>query len=131
MHQLEQALIDYLIDAETAAGSHVYPVYIPPNITLDDWPVLTIQQITNQGHHDIDVEFPRYQVSAWSPRLIEAKQLAQEVEGLLRRFKGIMNGVRVTNISKQATSPGVIQNRDHPLDPFHVPTDYKIIVRSD
>ncbi len=119
---IEVALLSLLQD--TSAGQRVYPLVLPFNTT---YPALTYQRITNSGHHDINVDFPRVQITAWSELLLQARQLAVEVEDRLQRFKGVVQGYRIKQIVK-LPSPGDLYDRDAGSQGiFYIPTDYRIV----
>ena len=122
--KLEIALRAHLITEATAAGSRIYPDILPQNPI---YPAITYQQILNNSHHDIDIDFPRYQVTAWDPRRIAAMNLADEIDKALNRFKGILGAERVKQIAKEP-SPGVLFDRDAgAAGIYYVPQDFKII----
>jgi len=124
MSVLESALRTYLVEKPISAGSRIYPLVLPQTPT---YPALTYQQITNSGHHDIPFDFPRIQITAWSDRLLEAKQLAEEVQSALQRYKGLMGGYKIKQIVKEP-SPGDLFDREAGTDGvYYVPVDYKII----
>ena len=91
---VEKAILTLLTD--TSAGQRIYPLVLPFKVAF---PALTYQRISNTGHHDIDIEHPRVQFTAWSDKLITARQLAGEVEDRLRRYKGVIDGYRITNVN--------------------------------
>jgi len=117
---LEAAIRAFLIAGNTSAGNRVYEMVLPGTAQM---PAITIQRISNIGHPDIHVDFPRMQVSAWGQTPTQARELADEIEELLYRYKGILNGITIKQISKMP-SPGVIHDRDAGL--IHVPVDYQV-----
>ena len=124
--KLEIALRAHLIAEATAAGSRIYPDILPQNPT---YPAITYQQILNNSHHDIDIDFPRYQVTAWAPRRIDAINLADEIDKALTRYKGYLGAERVKQISREP-SPGVLFDRDAgAAGVYYVPQDFKIIYK--
>ena len=124
MAVLEIELRNLIIEAETTAGSRIYPLILPMSPT---YPALTYQQISNQGHHDIPVDFPRIQITAWAETLLAAKQLAEEVQSALQRYKGVLNGYRIKQIVKEP-SPGDLYDRDAgDAGLYYVPVDYRVI----
>lgn len=125
MVKLEIALRAHLITEATAAGSRIYPDILPQNPT---YPAITYQQILSNTHHDIDIDFPRYQITAWDPRRIDALNLAADIDNALNRFKGMLGAERIKQIAKEP-SPGVLFDRDAGVSGvYYVPQDYKIIL---
>ena len=125
--KLEIALRAHLI-AEVAVGARVYPDILPQNPT---YPAITYQQILSNSHHDIDIDFPRYQVTAWAETRRAAINLADEIDKALTRYKGHMgtapNQVAIKQIGKEP-SPGVLFDREAGADGvYYVPQDFKII----
>ena len=119
---IEEKLIDHL-QAEGITAD-IYPTVLPMKPA---YPVITYQRISNHGHHDIPYDFPRINITVWSPRLIEAKALANEIEFKLRGYKGVMGGFKVKQIVKEP-SPGDLYDREAGEDGVHyVPVDYRII----
>ncbi len=118
---LESAIRTYLIAGATTAGNRIYELVLPGTATM---PAVTLQRISNIGHSDIHVDYPRMQVSSWGSTPLQARQLADEVEELLYRYKGILSGIKVKRISK-LPSIGVIHDREAGL--IHIPVDYQIL----
>ncbi len=119
---VEKAILTLLTD--TSAGQRIYPLVLPFKVAF---PALTYQRISNTGHHDIDIEHPRVQFTAWSDNLITARQLAGEVEDRLRRYKGVIDGYRIKQIVK-IPSPGDLFDREAgDTGMFYIPVDYRII----
>lgn len=91
----EADLINYLKNnkalSELLCG-RIYPGVLPEKSTK---PAVTYSEISGMGHHDIDVAFPRFQFSCFSPRVLEAKQVRTVIENILKRFKGSMGNTRV------------------------------------
>ncbi len=121
---LETAIRAYLIAGATTAAGRVYELVLPPTATM---PAITLQRITNIGHTDINIDFPRMQVSCWGSTPIQARTLSDEVTARLHNFKGVMTGtwgsLRVKNISWQP-SIGVIHDKEAGL--IHIPLDFKV-----
>ncbi len=119
---IEIALLNLL--KKTSAGGRVYPMSIPFKV---EYPALTYQRIGNAGHHDIDVSYPRIQYTAWSDKLVSARQLAAEVEDRLQRYKGVIDGYRIKQIVK-LPSPGDLFDRDAgTAGIFYIRVDYGFI----
>jgi len=119
--KLEAGLVSMIEDAETAAGTRIYPDMLPQKIT---YPAITYSDISDMGHQDIGVDYPRYNVTVWSKRRLATKNLAEELLNLLHRYKGVLNGVRVKSISKM-DSPGTLYDREAGV--YYIPQDFKII----
>lgn len=121
---LEIQLRAHLIAEATTAGSRIYPDILPQHPT---YPAITYQQILSNSHHDIDVDFPRYQITAWHPRRIDALNLADEIDRALTRYKGTLGTIPVKWISKEP-GPGILYDRDAGADGiYYVPQDFKIV----
>ena len=122
--KLEIALRSHLIAQVAAAGGRVYPDILPEKPT---YPAITYAQVYSNTHHDIDIDFPRYQITAWHPRRVDAINLADEINNALNRFKGYLNNEAVKQIAREP-SPGVLFDRDAGIDGvYYVPQDFKII----
>jgi len=121
---LEIELREHLITEDTDAGDRIYPDILPQKPT---YPAITYQQILSSSFHDIDVDFPRYQITAWHPRRIDAMNLADQIDRALTRYKGALGTIPVKQIVKEP-SPGVLFDRDAGADgAYYVPQDFKII----
>ena len=119
---IEKAILTLLTD--TSAGQRIYPLILPFKVA---YPALTYQRISNTSHHDIDIHHPRVQITAWSDKLITARQLAGEVEDRLQRYKGVIDGYRIKQIVK-LPSPGDLFDREAgDAGMFYIPVDYQII----
>lgn len=119
---LEIALRQYLIDEGVEAG--IFPIILPQS---PSYPAVTYQVISNQGHHDIPVDYPRIQITTWSPSFLDAQTLANDIEGILVRYKGVMGGYRIKQIVKEP-SPGALYDRDAgDSGLYYVPVDYRVI----
>ncbi|MBU5214562.1 hypothetical protein [Heyndrickxia oleronia] len=73
-------------------GTRIHPGAIPEKA---DMPAVAYNEVSAPGYHDIDVSFPRFQFSCFHSRYIEAKQVRNEIENALKRFKGKMGNTRV------------------------------------
>ena len=128
MPAIEVELRQLIIDADTIAENRVYAIILPNNPT---YPALTYQTISNQGHHDIPVDFPRIQITAWAEFISQASQLADEVQAVLQRYKGVLNGYRVKQIIKEP-SPGDLHDKDAgDSGLYYVPVDYRVIYKGE
>lgn len=119
---IEEAIKEYLKSKGITAK--IYPLILPQN---PSYPAITHQEISNQGHHDLPVQYPRIQITTWSPRAMEARQLAITIEEILIRYKGIMGGYRVKQIAKEP-SPGILFDANAGKSGlYYVPVDYRVI----
>lgn len=118
--KLETGLINLIEDANTDAGNRIYPDILPQTVT---YPAITYSDVSDMGHVDISFDFPRYNVTAWAERRIDAKNLAEELLFLLHNYKGIVNGVAVKSITKM-NSPGGMYDRGAGV--YYIPQDFKI-----
>jgi hypothetical protein len=105
---------------ENLVGSRIYPGWIPENAIM---PAVAFLVISDTNHHDISVAFPRMQFSVFSPRYLEAKEIADVIKKSLKRFKGDMGGTPVIQI--------VFENGYETFENasriYHVVLDFKII----
>lgn len=125
---IEEALQEYLsgkAEITTLVSDRIYPVVLPQGVS---YPALTYLKVSGPVLHDVDIAYPRFQLSSWSESYAEAKQLAAAVKEVLQRFKGIMGnapGVKVSQV--------VFENELDLYDPetgvHHIPSDYTIIYR--
>ncbi len=121
---IETVLRQKLVDAGTAAEWRVFPLLLP---TRPEYPALTYQMISNQGHHDLPIDFPRVSITAWAETLIEARELAEEVQAELQCYKGVLDGHRIKQIIKEP-GPGVLLDREAgSAGVYYVPVDYRVI----
>lgn len=121
---IQRALRDYLISQGTTAEQRIFPNTLPQSLT---YPAMTYSVVNNAGHHDLDVDFPRVNFTAFSPSVIAAEGLAGEVETLLRRFKGIIGGHRIKQIVMEP-GPGTLFDREAGENGiYYVPLDFKVL----
>lgn len=123
----ETDLVTYLKkDATLNAliGGRIYPSILPEKGTL---PAVAFFEVSNTGHHDIDVLFPRYQFSCFSKRAIEAKQVRQEIKDILQRFKGAMGNTKII----QGVVEGEYTTHEDDTNLFNAIIDIKFIMRSE
>lgn len=114
---IEEGLVAYLAGLSTitdligvGADMRLYPIGGVPDDS--DTPYLTYRKISGprDDTHDsgTDLAHPRFQISAWDPTYLKAKQLALAVVKSLRSFRGTLGGV-----------PRVATNVDNEVDLFH------------
>lgn len=120
-------LKDYLINYEPLKdliGNRVYPGVLPAKPTL---PAVSYFEVSGLRYHDIDVAFPRFQFSCFSPRYLEAKNVAKEIRHALQRFKGQIGDTNVIQ--------GVFENQfelyENDTKLFNIAVDIKIIYREE
>lgn len=103
-------------------GTRFYPGALPENPT---YPAVTYFKIDGNRHHNIDVAFPRYQFSCWSPVYLTAQVTATAVRKAFQRYKGIMGSTQIIQ--------GVYERQGDLYEPdtklFHIPVDIKFIIR--
>lgn len=121
----ETDLRDYLVsydDLNALVGSRIYPGVLPENPT---YPAISYSLVSESRHHNIDVAYPRYQFSCFSPNYISAKNVATQVRKALQRYRGTMGSTQVIQ--------GVFENEIELYDPtdklYHVAVDMKLIFR--
>ena len=105
---------------KTLIGTRLYPGWIPENAVM---PSVACFEVTGVSHHDIDVAYPRYQFSIFSPRYIEAKEIANEIKEILQRFKGKMGNTRVI----QGVYQNEYDNYESDTKLYHIAIDFKFI----
>jgi hypothetical protein len=125
---IEQAIYSYLsgeAGITDIVGTRIYPIFLPQDT---DYPALTYIRISGPEHHDIDVSYPRFQISCWAKSYAEAKGLADEVKAAFQRFKGVMGGAQGVEVIQ-----GVFMNDldlyDNETQVYHIPVDIKLIHR--
>jgi len=81
---------------ETSAGTRVYPLYLPQNVT---YPCISYFQISASQTHamgmDLNLWRVRIQVDVWGETYAATQVLADEVRARLSRWKGTIDGVTV------------------------------------
>jgi len=73
----------------------VYPGKLPQGATL---PAVTYRKVSGPRIHDLDVAYPRFQITAWAESYIEAVAVAFAIRGATQRYKGIRDGVKIPQI---------------------------------
>lgn len=120
---LETDIREYLLSHESLKlkiGSRLYPGWIPENATM---PSVAFLCVSGVQHHDIDVGYPRYQFSVFSPRYIEGKEIAAEIRNALQRFKGKMGNSNIIQVAFQNEYETYEQNTKL----YHIAVDFKFI----
>ena len=125
---IEEALSAYLnskTEITNIVGDRIYPIVLPQNPT---YPALTYFKVSGPAWHDVDIAYPRFQLSSWGEDYADVKVLAGAVKEVMQRFKGIMGGAQGVKVSQV-----VYENELDLFDPetgtYHIPADYKIIYR--
>ncbi|WP_284037460.1 DUF3168 domain-containing protein [Neobacillus sp. 114] len=120
---LEIDIRNYLLSHESLKekiGSRLYPGWIPENATM---PSVAFLEVSGVRHHDIDVAYPRYQFSVFSPRYLEAKEVTAEIRNILQRFKGKMGDSNIIQVAFQNEYETYEQNTKL----YHIAMDFKFI----
>ena len=90
---IEEALVSRLIAQVPLVGGRVYPMLLPPSVTL---PAITYQKISSVRAytHDGFAHYaePRFQVSAWATTYAGAKAIQTQVKTALEAYVGMMGG---------------------------------------
>lgn len=109
-------------DADLLAliDARVYPVKLPQDPTL---PAVTYQKISGPRIHDLDVAFPRFQITAWATSYIEAEAVGFAIRGSTQRYKGIRDGVNIL----QMVFLNEVDMRDPETGYYTRPVDVEII----
>lgn len=61
-------------------------------------PALTYKRVSSGRHHNLNFGFPIFQVTAWDRTKRGARAVAQTVIEALQRFKGVKDGMAITQI---------------------------------
>ena len=124
---IEEALDTYLKASsalKAQVGEQIYYVNAPQG-TAGKY--LVFYKISDPPLHDVPVRRPRFQFSCWAPTAKQARTLANVVHDLLQRYKGILSGIRVSQIA-------VINDLDlydEASDTYHVPIDAMVLYREE
>lgn len=93
---LESGLVTYLEangGLTLLTGARIYPLRLPQSPTL---PAVVYQQISNAPEYSHEgssnLAQVRIQFSCWSTTLLEAKQIADELEAALGGYRGLIGG---------------------------------------
>ena len=62
-------------------------------------PALTYKRVSSGRHHDLNFGFPIFQVTAWGATGRSARAVAQVVIEALQRYKGVKDGMTITQVS--------------------------------
>lgn len=120
---LEIDLRNYLLEQEKLTdliNTRIYPGWIPKDAIM---PSVAFLIVSGSRHHDIDVAFPRVQLSVFAKRYLEAKEIASEIIKGLRRYKGMMGSTSVLQIVLESEYD--MYESDTKL--HHIAIDFKII----
>lgn len=116
-------LRNYLLSQESLTsliGNRLYPGWIPENATM---PAVAYLSVSGVRHHDIDVAFPRYQFSVFSPRYTEAVEITELIRYILQRFKGKLGNSNIIQIVHE----NQYENYEKDTKLYHIAIDFKII----
>ena len=122
---LEVDLRNHLLSNETLKSlisTRLYPGWIPENAVM---PAVAFLCVSGVRHFDIDVAYPRYQFSVFSPRYLEAKEIVSEIRNILQRFKGKMGNTDVIQVAYQ----NEYENYERDTKLYHIAIDFKFIYR--
>jgi hypothetical protein len=125
---IEEALYTYLLgetDITDIVSTRIYPVVLPQGTEL---PALTYIQVSNPVHHDVDIAYPRMQLSSWAEDYADAKDLFYAVKETMQRYKGVMGGDSGVKVS-QVVFLNSFDLYSQGTGIWHIPADYKIIYR--
>lgn len=120
---IEIDIRNHLLSHETLKlkiGTRLYPGWIPENAVM---PSVAFLGVSRPEHHDIDVAYPRYQFSVFSPRYIDAKEIAAEIKNILQRFKGKMGNTDII----QVVFENGYENYEKDTNLYHIAIDFKFI----
>jgi hypothetical protein len=97
----------------------IYAGILPDACTF---PAVTIFRISSP--YSRVVEAPRFQISAWSTSLLQAKQISKTIEGILDGYSGLVGSWEIVRIIPiQATD----LPRDDSTGLFQVVYDFQVI----
>lgn len=120
---LEIDLRNHLLSNESLKikiGSRLYPGWIPEGAVM---PAAAYLGISGARHHNIDVAYPRIQFSVFSPKYLEAKEIAALIRENLQRFKGKMGQSSIIQI----VHLNDYENYERDTKLYHIALDFKII----
>lgn len=113
-----------LLIADTAVhalvGARIYPIHMPLEANL---PAITIHEISGPEDYVTGHGFPRYQISCWSTSFSAAKAIKDAVKSCLNRYRGIVSGIDIHNISF-LNSEDLYEEE---VRLYHIPMDFQIV----
>lgn len=122
--KLEIQLISHLANETDVDSANIRPDRLPQDPT---YPAITYSTITSNTQHDIDIDYPVYQITAWHPQRSTCIKIADQIERALNRYKGIMGDVHIKWISPNP-GPGILLDKEAGHDGvYYIPQDFKII----
>ena len=127
---IEEALKIYLLsktEITDIIGDRLYPEVLPQDV---DFPALTYFEVSNPVFHDVDIAYPRFQLSSWTKTYLEAKTLRNAIKEVMQRFKGVMGGGSGVKVA-QVVFENSFDMYDSETGIYHIPSDYKIIYREE
>jgi hypothetical protein len=125
---IEEAVYNYLLGITAITdivSTRIYPAVLPQGVDL---PALTYMQISNPVHHDVDIAYPRMQISSWAENYADVKSLFYAVKEAMQRYKGVMGGASGVKVS-QVVFLDSFDAYNQATGIWHIPSDYKIIYR--
>ena len=125
--ELEKAIVLHLqqnLALKKMVDKKIYAGGVAPEGTKA--PYLVFSALYISRHHDLDVAYPVYQFSCFSPSYAEAKQLGRLVRQAFWRYKGDLQGVQIIQ--------GVLENEfeiyEEDTKLYHVAVEIKLLHQS-
>ena len=92
---IEETIVIMVLDDDKITGyigDRLHPERLPQGAVL---PAIVYTKISAPEFHDIDVAYPCFQFSCFSPDLTECKNMAIAVKELFQRYKGIVGDCHI------------------------------------
>ena len=96
---IEQALKTYLLSyAELTAlvGTRIFPNTLPEGTA---YPAVSFFMVSGGRDHQTPIAYPTYQLDIWAQSKSAILSVADALRHALQRYKGIMSGIEVEQIS--------------------------------
>lgn len=120
---IEEALQKFL---EDTTSKKVYPISAPEGIKS---PYIVYQKVRgkiyNALQQDLSEENATYMITVFSNRLQEAIEIDRQLKGILRNYKGSMNGVIIGSVNIDSE----VYDFDYQKKLYEVNRDYTIIFK--
>lgn len=120
VHEAIRALLLGDTAVTALVGTRIYPVHMPLGA---DVPNITIHEISGPEDYVTGHGYPRYQISCWSETFTEATTIKKAVKASLNRFKGIVYGLNIQNISFLDS----VDLYEEESKLYHIPLDFQIV----
>lgn len=120
VHEAIRALLLSDTNVTALVGTRIYPVHMPLNAVV---PNITIHEISGPEDYVTGHGYPRYQISCWSETFTEATTIKNAVKAGLNRFKGVVYGLNIQNISLLDCED--LYEPESKL--YHIPIDFQIV----